>query len=132
MAADRLDQRQLLTLEQAAVGDRGIEARLEVLEGERVVEDADVALAETCVGKSVAGAGHIGRGIGTRGRVIVVVAAGRQEGARRTGSARQHKELAPRVRILGRTRDGVATGLRGYGHVFLTSIRGVANTGVPP
>ena len=44
--AELLDRRQFGALEEAALDDVGVEGGLEVLERQRVVEDADVALAE--------------------------------------------------------------------------------------
>ena len=44
--ADALDQRQVVALEQSALGDVVVERGLEVLERQRVVDDPEVALAE--------------------------------------------------------------------------------------
>jgi inner membrane transporter RhtA len=92
LLAELADRLQLSTLEQAALEDVGVEGRLEVLERERVVEDADVALAEFG-GFALAAAGRRGRA--GRGRAAVA-AAGGEEGGERTGATADRQELPPR------------------------------------
>ena len=103
VAADLLDQRQVLAAEQAALDHVGVERRLEVFEREGVVDDADVSLAELgewVVATRLLRHRVIGVGARARTRAVVVIAAGDEEGRSRTRSAGECQEPPPRYRIL--------------------------------
>ena len=78
LVAELLDRRQVGALEEAALGDVGVERRLEVLERQRVVQDAEVALAELR-GFVTAGASALGSGGG--GGVAVAAASSKKCGS---------------------------------------------------
>jgi hypothetical protein len=98
VALDLLDQGEVLALEEAALRHVGVERGLEILEGKRVVDDADVPLAELgqgVVARRLGGlAGHRGGGV-----VFVILAAGGKEGRGRARAAGEHEEAAPRHRV---------------------------------
>ena len=129
VAADRLDQLLLRALEQAALRDRGVEAGLEVLEGQRVVEDADVALAETA---SASGSPRASSSSSCRR----VSSSSSPQAARKAPAAPVPPVSTRNLRREKGSRAARAmalrSGLRGYGHVYLTSIRGLVRCRLAP
>ena len=79
LVAELFDRRQVGALEEAALDDVGVEGRLQVLERERVVEDADVALAELF--------GFAGSPAAAAVVVVVVVPLSLPQAARKAASA---------------------------------------------